>query len=680
MELFEHGSKVHFYFGAGFVVEGAEALGDDFLDFGFFDAFGLAGAFRAQIFERPLDQLAAAFRLHFVEGEHHLAEAFGHGLVEKIAPFFRGQGFKKCAQFAIFAQGPALLEVEPIELARGFVDHVFATRPLQFPDGIFLQIGRQFFRRGPGRAHPENDHRRHNPENKQKEKGLARDGHVREYVWSRLYAGAVEGKLPVFLDKSIGLVRSKTMTSWRLIFLVFGIGMGRSLAQPAAPPPAADQLYRQYCLTCHGEKLDMGLGGSLIDGEWTHGGTDAALARVITEGLPDLGMTGFGGVLSSEQIRSLVIYLREQEKQARYARTEFPRPAVGEVTRTDRASYRLESVAEGLEIPWGIDFLPDGRFLVTERPGRVRLIEADGNVLPPVEGVPTAIHHGQGGMMAVAVHPDYAENGWIYLGYSDGVEGELPTLTKIVRGRIKDNRWVDEETIWQGDRSFYTKGGVHFGTRILFRDGYVFFGIGDRGTPPMAQDLSTPMGKIFRLHEDGAIPKDNPLVDRPDALPEIWSFGHRNPQGMAFDPRDGGLYATEHGPRGGDEFNRVEPGRNYGWPVITYGMNYNGTPITGLTEKEGLEQPLVQWTPSIAACGLDVSSSNRFPGWKNDFFAGGLAAQEVRRLRVEGGRVTEQEVVVSKIGRVRDVRFGPDGSLYVVLNGPDKIVRLVPAP
>ena len=448
-----------------------------------------------------------------------------------------------------------------------------------------------------------------------------------------------------------------------------------------------DKVFEALCSSCHGKDLSGGLGGSFLDGEWKHGSTDADLRRNIAEGNAELGMTPFKTVLSDEQIRALVIYIREKEKQAKDRGTDFPKPKPGKVTRTQHESYTIETiVTKGLEHPWAIAFLPDGSRLVTERPGRLRLISAEGKLDPRrIEGTPEVIAHGQGGLMEVAVHPDYEENGWIYLGFSDGWYDDkekrrgAQTITAIVRGRIKDHRWTDEEVIWKTERKFHTGAGVHFGTRIVFDKGYIYFPVGERGGWHEAQDITNPKGKMYRLHDDGREPADNPYVGKEGAVKGLWTIGHRNPQGLDMDPRDGSLYSTEHGPRGGDELNWIRPGLNYGWPVITWGMNYNGTPITGLTEKEGMEQPVIYWQPSIAACGLDFYRGDRFPGWKHDLFAGALAQKEIRRLRIVDHKVVEQEVVFKDLGRVRDVAGSPDGFIYVVLNGPDWIVRLVPA-
>jgi glucose/arabinose dehydrogenase len=280
--------------------------------------------------------------------------------------------------------------------------------------------------------------------------------------------------------------------------------------------------------------------------------------------------------------------------------------------------------------------------------------------------------------MDVAVHPEHEKNGWVYLSFSDPGSDDS-AMTAVVRGRITDGMWVDEETLFRAPAELYRKGRVHFGSRFVFDgEGYLFFTIGERGHQDDAQDITRPNGKVHRIYDDGRIPEDNPFVDRKDAIPSIWSYGHRNPQGLARHPLTGELYDAEHGPRGGDELNLVQQGRNYGWPVITYGMNYDGTPITSLTAKEGLEQPVTHWTPSLAVCAIDFYVGDRFPGWRHDLFLSSLAAEELLRLEIEDGEVVHQEVLFKGIGRVRDVVSGPDGYLYVSLE-PGRIARLVPA-
>jgi glucose/arabinose dehydrogenase len=465
----------------------------------------------------------------------------------------------------------------------------------------------------------------------------------------------------------------------RLIMTILGCLAGWAMGQKVK----VDELFAKHCASCHGAKFEGGQGGSLVDGVWKHGDTDADIYRSIAKGNLQMGMTPWEGTLNAEQIRSLVIFLREKEKQTLSKGIVFPVPSPDTVTKTELHDYKIETLVEtGLQRPWAIAFLPDGRKLVTERPGRLRFITKDDKLDPEIiKGTPEVIEHGQGGLMEVALHPDYRNNGWIYLGFADGTRDkkDVRCITAVVRGRIKDHQWTDQQWIYRPDPEFRSGAGVHFGTRFVFDKGYIYFVIGERGGMMEAQDLARPNGKVFRLHDDGRVPADNPFVKNNKALPGIWSYGHRNPQGLVMDPRDGAIYSTEHGPRGGDELNLIQPGRNYGWPVITYGMNYNGTPMVAITEKEGMEQPLVHWTPSIAACGLDIVTGDRFPKWQHDLLAGGLAQQEVRRIRVTDGKVVAQEIILKNIGRVRDVAVGPDGLVYVILNDPDRLVRLAPA-
>jgi glucose/arabinose dehydrogenase len=318
--------------------------------------------------------------------------------------------------------------------------------------------------------------------------------------------------------------------------------------------------------------------------------------------------------------------------------------------------------------------------LVTERAGALRVIE-NGKLVPEeVKGMSAVFAQGQGGLMDIELHPDYAKNGWIYLSFSDLRDGK--GQTKIVRGRLKGMDWVDQETIFEAPVDEYTGTPIHFGSRMEFDGkGYLFFSIGDRGDWNNAQKLTNAKGKIHRVRDDGGVPEDNPFYNEPGADRTIWSYGHRNPQGLRFHPVTGDLWETEHGPRGGDELNVVERGRNYGWPLITYGINYNGKPISDKTEAPGLEQPVIQWTPSIAVCGIDFYSGSLFPGWKNNLFAAALAHRKVVRVEFspDSREVTHQEILLEKSGRVRDIRCLADGRVYVVYDEPGKIVRLSPA-
>ena len=470
-----------------------------------------------------------------------------------------------------------------------------------------------------------------------------------------------------------------------LVCTLFFVGSVLSGFTQEIAKMGVEDIYKTICANCHGAHFEGGLGGSLVDGEWKHGGTDQDILRSITNGNLEKGMVPFGNVLTKEQIRGMVVFLREKEKDERYRKADFPKPDPNKITKTQYHSYRVEILTEGLKTPWSLAFLPDGRKLVTERLGPLRIIGADNKLDPdPISDTPFVIFDGpEGGMMDVALHPDYDKNGWIYLAFADGWRNEKKeswSQTAVVRGRIKDHRWVDQEWIYKAEPEFYMRSGAHYGTRIAFNDGYIFFVIGERGSMGQAQDLKRPNGKIFRLYDDGRIPKDNPFIDEPGVPKGIWSYGHRNPQGLTFDLRTRSLYSTEHGARGGDEFNLILKGRNYGWPVITHGINYDGRPITALTEKEGMEQPLVHWTPSIAPCGLAQYHGTNFLNWENDFFAGSLKAQELRRLRVRDGKVVEEELVLKDSGRIRDVRTGPDGLIYLLTEQPGRLLRLVPTP
>ena len=342
-------------------------------------------------------------------------------------------------------------------------------------------------------------------------------------------------------------------------------------------------------------------------------------------------------------------------------------------------AFRVVTMTRGLEHPWGLAFLPDGRRLVTERPGRLRLVAADGTLDPqPVTGLPTIAIHGQGGLLDVALHPGFAENGLIYLSYA--ARGEGGVGTEVARGRLVDHRLENVEVLFRQQPK--SSGGRHFGSRLVFdRQGYLYITLGDRGEQERAQKMDDLAGKIVRLHDDGRIPADNPFVDRPGARPEIYSLGNRNVQGAALHPVTGELWAQEHGPQGGDEVNVIRAGRNYGWPVITYGVEYVvGTKIGEGTHKPGMEQPLHVWVPSIAPSGMAFYQGDRFPRWRGDLFVGALKDQMLVRLRFDGEkRVEEERLLKGVLGRIRDVRAGPDGYLYLLTDSPDGVIaRLEP--
>jgi glucose/arabinose dehydrogenase len=361
------------------------------------------------------------------------------------------------------------------------------------------------------------------------------------------------------------------------------------------------------------------------------------------------------------------------------------KPALVKELETLDYKLNVEVFAEGLDIPWAIVFLDANTALITEKPGRLRVV-SKGKLLPePVKNIPKVLNEGQGGLMDVAVDPDYNQNGWIYLAFSHVLDkpakGEQRpgAMTKIVRGKIENNTWTNEQVLFEAPHEMYRTTRHHYGCRIVFDPrGYLYFAIGDRGTGFQAQDNSLPNGKVHRIHKDGKIPADNPFVSDPKAMKSLYSLGNRNIQGMAIHPVTGELWTTEHGPMGGDELNLIKPGKNYGWETITYGINYNGTIITEFTRMDGMEQPNLYWRPSIAVCGLDFYRGDLFKKWKNKLLVGALKYEEVRLLDIEGDRVIHDEIILKGQGRVRDVQTGPDGAIYVVLNDPGTILKLMP--
>ena len=356
--------------------------------------------------------------------------------------------------------------------------------------------------------------------------------------------------------------------------------------------------------------------------------------------------------------------------------------------------YRVVNFVDGLIQPWSIAFLPGGDTLITERPGRLRIVR-NGKLLPnAVEGVPPVVYEGQGGLLEVAVHPNFAANRLLYISYSKQT-GEktdpkqpTPATTALIRARFENDRLTNVEQLFQS----VSRGRGHFGGKIAFDGkGHVFLSLGDRQVPPEgdlekhpAQDNTNHHGTIVRLMEDGKVPEDNPYVKTPNTRPEIWSYGHRNVQGLAIHPQTGEVWANEHGPQGGDELNLVQPMKNYGWPVIGFGVNYRtGTIIHSGTHREGMEQPRHVWVPSIGISGLMIYTGDKFPQWKGNFFVGGMAGEQVGRLTYDAKRgFTNTELLAQGLGRVRDLRQGPDGFIYLVIEDrdgkPTPVLRLEP--
>ncbi|MBT8304404.1 MAG: PQQ-dependent sugar dehydrogenase [Bacteroidia bacterium] len=346
-----------------------------------------------------------------------------------------------------------------------------------------------------------------------------------------------------------------------------------------------------------------------------------------------------------------------------------------EITTSQESKYTTEVIVPDLKIPWGMVFLPDGSMLITEKSGE--LIHFKEGIKTKIPNPPKVSARGQGGFLDLELHPNYEENGWIYMSYSSP-EGEgQGANTAVARAKLKNGLLVDQEVLYKAEPN--STRGHHFGSRLEFdNEGYLYFTIGDRGNRDVnPQDITRDCGKVYRIHDDGRIPKDNPFVDDPNAKHAIYSYGHRNQQGMVKHPESGKIIVHEHGPRGGDEINVIEKGKNYGWPVITYGINYSGTVITYKKEAEGMEQPMYYWIPSIAPSGMDYVTSDKYPEWKGNLLVGSLVFQYLERLEIKNDEVVAREKLFDGIGRLRNVRQGPDGYIYMAVENAG-ILRIVP--
>ena len=469
----------------------------------------------------------------------------------------------------------------------------------------------------------------------------------------------------------------------------------------AAPVPAllqtrAHEIFTTTCSGCHGITAQPGAKGpSLFAQSFLDGRSDEQIVKAITDGVPGTVMPGFKTLLFDNEIAQLPAYLRIRGGIVN--RKVGPVPDIsGKVFRGQKASFKAETLAKGFDQPWGMAFLPDGRIIFTERAGRIRFLNKDGSVSEPVKGTPSVFVRQDGGMLDIALHPDYAKNGWIYLSYSTVPPGyqvqpgedtapnvSAPTMTYIVRGKVNaNNEWVDQQILFNPPADSYRVSADHYGSRFLFDGkGHFFWSMGERHDMQMSQNLASPLGKIHRLNDDGSIPKDNPFVNTPGALPSIWTYGHRNPEGLAFDPATGIFWETEHGPTGGDEVNIIEPGKNYGWGVATMGIE----PGIGRLHATGMTDPIIFFNPSIGPAGITFYTGNKFPAWKGNLFITGMTGERLIRMEIKDRQIASQETVIQNYGRVRDVKMGPDGLIYLLfqnMNGDPKggsIVRLVPA-
>ncbi|KZN40888.1 PQQ-dependent sugar dehydrogenase [Pseudoalteromonas luteoviolacea] len=451
----------------------------------------------------------------------------------------------------------------------------------------------------------------------------------------------------------------------------------------ASADSRVEDVFKTNCASCHGSNLQGGMAGSLLDSIWLKDGTDKSLTNAIKQGIKDRGMPAFGSSLTDETIRTLVVYIREAGYRAESQTIQTP--TLNKSFNTQYHTVNTRAVTSAKGIIWAMDFLPNGDLLYTLRKGELWLLGKDGKKVQ-IKNTPEVWHRGQGGMLDVMPDPDFAKNGWIYLSYSKKTgknsSGRDIGITAIVRGKIKNNQWVEQQTLFEAPKQTHRNGGWHFGSRFAISGDYLFFSNGDEGHQNDAQDITTQNGKIHRIYKDGQTPKDNPFFSQPDALKTIWTYGNRNPQGLVKHPTTKQIWSTEHGPRGGDELNLISKGLNYGWPTVTFGMNYDGTPITPHTNLPDMQQPIHQWTPSIAVAGMNFYTSKRFNQWQGDLFVGSLAKKQLHRLRIKDDQVIEDEIILKGLGRIRDVVTAPTGELYITMNDRQtkisKIVALTP--
>lgn len=450
-----------------------------------------------------------------------------------------------------------------------------------------------------------------------------------------------------------------------VVITIVVVSSFRSSNEPL--PRSARDNYLQYCASCHGENHDR-----FAARAWVYGNSPNEVFATLKHGRPAIGMPEFAKAMTDAEIRALAEYTIREVAQVPAVRvSSFD---VKEVVRSLDADFRLEEVASGMNIPWGMSFLPDGTMLVTEKAGK--LFQVKNGKQTEITGVPNVVVRGQGGLMEVAVHPQFKKNNFIYLSFAGGDTPDKIN-TVIARAVIKNGKLSNVTQIFQA--SPLTNSGAHFGCRMFFdKQGYLYFGIGDRGRKENAQELGNHNGKMHRIHDDGRIPADNPFINTAGAMKSIWSYGHRNPQGLYYDKANGTIWENEHGPKGGDELNIVKKGSNYGWPVISFGINYDGTVFTTDTAKVGMEQPFYYWTPSIAPSSLTRVTSDRYPAWKGDFLSGSLSFEHLERTLMKNNRVVGHERLMPKIGRIRNVVQAPDGYIYIAVEKVGKVYKLVP--
>jgi glucose/arabinose dehydrogenase len=441
----------------------------------------------------------------------------------------------------------------------------------------------------------------------------------------------------------------------------------------AGAPASVEANYQNFCGGCHGEKMD-----AFVDRQWKHGNSLQEMIYGIKIGYPIEGMPGFDSAFNDQEIKELAEYiLTGIENVKKYNFKETPK---SNVFKSESLTIKLDTVATGLAVPWGMAFLPNGDLLVTERSGKLFRIGKNRDK-QEIMGVPEVVAEGQGGLMDIALHPNFKQNKLVYISYSLGktVDGAKLATTAVTRAILKDNTLTNPALIFEALP--YSRTRHHYGSRMVFdKMGDLFITVGERGNEKEnPQDLARGLGKIHRINDDGTIPADNPYKDHTGKVTSVYSYGHRNPQGMAVHPTTGIIWENEHGPRGGDEINLIAKANNYGWPLTSFGINYNGKIITDKSTAPGITDPLLYWLPSIGPSGMAFITGDRYKPWKGHLLVGSLRFKYLNLCYLKNGKVVKQEILLKNIGRVRDVRMGPDGYIYVAVEHPAAaIFRLKP--
>lgn len=457
-----------------------------------------------------------------------------------------------------------------------------------------------------------------------------------------------------------------------LLFFAALLSAFRSGDKPLETAEKPELIWAKFCSGCHGEQMV-----AFTDRQWKYGNSDSALLASINNGHPEKGMPPFAAAFKEDEKKALVAYIQSGISNAGKYLTE--EKMTSNIVKTANNTFRLDTVFSGIKNPWSLAFLPNGEMLVTDRAGKLFQVRANLDK-QEITGVPKVRAAGQGGLFDVKIDPAYPTNSIIYLSYAKGVtsdSGEVNT-TAVVKARLVGSALQDVTEIFEARP--YQKTEYHYGGRLEFgKDGYLYITVGDRGKHFVtAQSVDNDGGKVHRIKTDGTAPADNPYAKVKGARATVYSIGHRNPQGMVIHPVTGEIWENEHGPRGGDEVNIVRASKNYGWPVITWGLNYDGTVLSKLTAKQGMEQPVLYWVPSIAPSGMAFVKGSKYKGWDNVLLVGSLRFKYLNVCYLQGNKIVKEETVMKNVGRVRDVRMGPDGFAYVVVEDPGYVFRLTP--